>query len=322
MDNLEENFLSLPISNQYRDIARSIASQQLFPEVAERLKCNTLAVLVMRDYLEMMGISTSLQTSDSWHPVVRLCADVADLEIEGIGKLECRSLQLRESTCYVPPEVWEDRIGYVVVQFEENCRSARLLGFVKRVSTEFIALNRLEPIENLCVAIAALQESSQQNLRSNEVIASLSNWLQNLFESGWEEIENLLDSRQSQYAYRTREISRSLHNDLDNLTEVRRGKLIDFVFQMTGCLVALIITISQSNQNEISIRIALYPISETFLPEFLKLAVLNDEGKVFLQAQSRSIDNYIQIQLSGNTGEHFSIRVSLAESYLIENFII
>lgn len=322
MNNIEENFLSLPISNQYRGIARSVASQQLLPEVAERLKRNTLAVLVMHDYLEMMGISTSLQTSDSWHPVVRICADVADLEIEGIGKLECRSLQLGESTCYVPPEVWEDRIGYVVVQFEENLRSARLLGFVKQVSTEFIALNRLEPIENLCMAIAALRESSQQNFGSNKAIVSLSNWLQNLFESGWEEIENLLDSKQSQYAYRTKEISKSLRNNLTNSEEIRRGILFELGVTTPKYLLALIATISPKGQNEIDIRLSLYPISEAFLPELIELVVLDDAGNEFLKGQARSVDNYINIQFSGSIGERFSIRVSLDDNSLIENFTI
>jgi hypothetical protein len=120
MNNIEDFSISLPITTAARNIAQRFASQQSSSDVAERVRRNTLSVLVMRDYLEMMGIATNLEASDSWHPVVRLCADVADLEIDGFGKLECRSLQAGESTCYMPPEVWEDRIGYTVLRLEED----------------------------------------------------------------------------------------------------------------------------------------------------------------------------------------------------------
>jgi hypothetical protein len=44
----------------------------------------------------------------------------------------------------VPPEVREDRIGYTVLRLEEDGRSATILGFVKKVSTENLALDLLE----------------------------------------------------------------------------------------------------------------------------------------------------------------------------------
>jgi hypothetical protein len=321
MFNIKDSFLSLPIVNEHRDIARSFAAKQSFLDIAERVERNTLAVLVMRDYLEMMGISTSLESSDSWNPVVQICANVADLDIEGVGKVECRSLNEGESTCYVPPEVWGDRIGYTFVQLNTNLRSATILGFMPHVETESVMIGLLEPIERLCKAIADLRASTPQVSGNLNAIANLSNWLQNLFEAGWLELETLLDGNQPQYAWRNREFLSSIAN-ASNLTEVRRGKLIDFGLQMSGCIVALVITISQVTQNETSIRLAIYPMTDTFLPEFLKLVVLDDSGNIFLQAQARSIDNYIQLQLSGNKGENFSVQVSLAEVLLTENFVV
>lgn len=478
MNNIENYFLSLPISTTALNVARSLASQALFPSTGERLKHNTLAVLVIRDYLEMMGISTNLEGSDCWNPIVRICADVADLEIEGIGKLECRSLLAGETTCYVPPEVWEDRIGYVVVQLEANLGSATLLGFVSEVSTEFILFDHLEPIENLLEAIEAIAtlqkttSSLMQAIRSpingilgiaeilldahdltpeqadyvdtikrsayrileldnrnneilevankraflvnmshdirtpmngilgmaeilldisdltpeqsdyvemikystesllanvNEVfnfshtedfklhftiadtitssidevqqretsiispditldvssaIANLSNWLLDVFDSGWQELENLLDGKQTQYAYRTREISNSFRSNPDDSQEVRRGMLFDLGFEMPNSLLVMITAISQISENEINIRLIVYPISDIFLPEFLKLVVLDELGNTFLQAQARSIDNYMQLQFRGHIGEYFSVKVSFENAYLTNNFII
>jgi Protein of unknown function (DUF1822) len=321
MFNIKDSFLSLPIANEYRDIAHSFASKQPFLNIAERVQRNTLAVLVMRDYLEMMGISTNLETSDSWNPVVQICANVADLDIEGLGKVECRSLQTEDTSCSVPPEVWGERIGYTFIQIDANLRAATILGFVPQVEIESVEIAILEPIENLCVAIANLQASTSQVSVNANAIANLSNWLQDLFESGWQELETLLDGNQPQYAWRNRDFLSSIPS-ASNLTEVRRGKLIDLGLQISGCLVSLVITISESTQNETSIRLAIYPMTDIFLPEFLKLVVLDEAGNIFLQAQARSIDNYIQLQFSGNKGEMFSIQVSLVEVFLIENFIV
>lgn len=320
--NIEDSLLFLPISSKSRQLARSLADQHSIPSLVERVRRNTLAVLVIHDYLEMMGVTTNLEASDCWNPVVQICADIADLEIEGVGKLECRSLLSGESICYVPAEVWADRIGYVVVQFDADWRSASLLGFIPQVSTESIAIECLEPIENLLVVIKDKRESTLHNVENNLAIASLSNWLQNLFESGWQELETLLSGTQPQLAWRTRQLSSYIFNDLSNQNEVRRGKLLDFGFQLSSSVLALLITISPIDQTEINIRLTIHSIADMFLPEFLKLVVIDDSGNIFLTAEARSIDNYIQLQFSGSIGEQFSVQVSLGEFSLVENFII
>ncbi len=323
--NIEDSSLFLPISTKSRKLARSLAAQHSIPSLVERVRRNTLAVLVIHDYLEMMGVTTNLEVSDCWNPVVQICADIADLEIEGVGKLECRSILSGEEICYVPAEVWAERIGYVVVQFDSDWRSASLLGFVPQVSTESIAIECLEPIENLLVAINYKKESTLQNVVNNLAISNLSNWLQNLFESGWQELETLLSvlsGTQPQLSWRTRQLTSDIFNDLSNQNEVRRGKLIDLGFQLSSSVLALLITISPIDQTEINIRLTIHSVVDMFLPEFLKLVVIDDSGSVFLTAESRSIDNYIQIQFSGRIGEQFSVQVSLGEFSLVENFII
>jgi hypothetical protein len=75
---------------------------------------------VVNDYLQMLGIATELSTSNIWKPAIRLTADIADLEIVGVGTLECRPVQKSSQTCYIPAEVWSNRIGYVVVQLTSS----------------------------------------------------------------------------------------------------------------------------------------------------------------------------------------------------------
>jgi hypothetical protein len=217
MNNIKDFPLTLPINTLAKNTAQRFASQQSSPEAAEQVRRNTICIFVMCNYLEMMGIPTNLEASDSWHPVVRLCGDVAELEIVGVGKLECRSLRAGESTCYVPPEVWEDRIGYTVLRLEEDGRSATILGFVKKVSTEYLALDRLEPIENLCEAIAALRPKP----------IKIIDWFQGLFDSVWLELETLLVNPQPQFAWKSANRS-TISNPSSNQTIHRiTGRVIN-----------------------------------------------------------------------------------------------
>ena len=306
MNNIEDSSISLPITTVASNTSQRFASQPSSPDVAERVRRNTLSVFVNRDYLEMMGISTNLEASDSWNPVVRLCADVADLEVVGGGKLECRSLQVGESTCYMPPEVWEDRIGYTVLRLEEDGRSATILGFVKKVSTENLALDLLEPIENLCEEIAILRERSKA-VAANP-IGNLIKWSQDLLDSGWQQLETLLVNSQPQLAgaggWRG---------------SISHKKEIDLSDYLPNCQVELVVTRWQGTEE---IRLAVSPITGECLPQFLKLVVLDKTGKVFQEIESRSIDKRIQFKFNGEVGEHFSAQVVFAELVVTENFII
>jgi hypothetical protein len=93
---LEDFALTLPITQAARTTAQQFASNQPTPEKAEQVRLNTLCVWVVNDYLEIMGIPTSLTSSDSWNPVIRLCANIADLELPGVGRLECRPVNLSQ----------------------------------------------------------------------------------------------------------------------------------------------------------------------------------------------------------------------------------
>jgi hypothetical protein len=126
--------------------------------------------------------------ADSWNPIARLCADVADLEVTGIGRLECRPLKLHEQTCYIPPEVWSDRIGYVVVQIDESSLSATVLGFTQTANTEEVSINQLRPVEDL---IDRLNQPMPTAAAPTPAMAgksrvNLSQWMANAFETGWQ----------------------------------------------------------------------------------------------------------------------------------------
>ena len=160
MSHVEDGALRLPITEAARQVATEFANRQPTPQKMAQVRSNTLAVWVVNDYLQLMGISTHLHSSDSWNPVVQLSADIADLDVAELGRLECRPVLSGATTCYIPPEVWCDRIGYVAVEIENTLRRAKLLGFTPTAVTEHFPLKQLQPLESLLVHLNKLRSSA------------------------------------------------------------------------------------------------------------------------------------------------------------------
>lgn len=126
----------IPISEGMKAQAIEFAQVQPSPEKSTQVEQNTLAVLAMNTYLQWQNYSTDLEVGDSWNVSTQLLGDVADLMIEGLGRIECRPILTDEEVCPLPPEVWHNRIGYVVVQLQLEIGQARLLGFIPAFDPE------------------------------------------------------------------------------------------------------------------------------------------------------------------------------------------
>ena len=327
--------LPLPITQRALQLAEQFARQQPTQAKAEQVRLNTVAVCVMNDYLQMMGISTNLSAGDSWNPVVQLCADVADLQT-GAGRLECRPLSSLTAVedgaeaCMIPPEVWHDRIGYVVLQIDLFNQEANLLGFVEQAAVEELPLSSLQPPEELLDHLdrlfnsATVMESNpqpiiqpiSQNAESSQT--RLGQWLQNIFEAGWQTVEALLSTPELQLAY---EVRGEQPATVGSATPLRRAKLIRLNPQTTERLLMLIVELNPLEQ-QTQIRLQLHPIAQFYLPPNLVLTILDEAGNTFLQAQSTEVDNYIQLELSGEVGEAFDVQIRLGDDEVTESFVI
>ena len=310
--------LPLPITRRAIALADQFAHRHPV-EKATQVRLNTLAVCVVNDYLQMMGIAADPTASDSWNPVSQLCADVADLEVLGVGKLECRPFLVNGQTndiCNVPPEVWEDRIGYVVVQINEATQEASLLGFVERANGA-LPLSELRSPEVLLDHLDRLMHP----VAAASSMANLSQWLQNTFEAGWQTVDSLLNPPSLDYGFRGRE-SAAPQDNLQNSLQgsLRRAKLIDLNIQMPHP-VALVVELTPEDE-QTAICLQVHPTDTTYLPPDLRLAVLDEAGEIFLEAQSRGTDNYIQLQFSGQLGETFRVQVAIADASVVESFVI
>jgi Protein of unknown function (DUF1822) len=186
-------WIPLPITGDAKKLAQQFANDLPNPQKAEQIYLNTLAVCTVNNYLRIVGIPTNLSAGDSWNPAARLLANVADLTVAGLGSLECRPMRKSAGFCYVPPEVQDGRIGYVVVQIDEEAGEATLLGFAATVESEELLVKDLQSIDDLLeYLIVPTPQIAQQP-------TNLNNWLQNIFDAGWETVEMLLNPPQLGY---------------------------------------------------------------------------------------------------------------------------
>ncbi|MBW4604153.1 MAG: DUF1822 family protein [Calothrix sp. FI2-JRJ7] len=312
------NALPLPISETAIFTARSFAQLQPTREKAEKVLLNTLSVLTVSYYLNLMGVSTDVNVADSWNPVMRLSMDVADLDVPGVGKIECRPASINEDFCYIPPESWGTRVAYVVVVIDECLEEAKVMGFVKFCSTSVLHYEELLPLEDLA-------EHLERQKLAESTLVSLSRWVSGVVEYGWQTVESLLENLELRPAYVFRSVEAISGDTVIKETlapTIRRAKLFDLGIQIANQPVILIVEIIPQTELKTSVRLQLHPTGAVYLQPSIVLSVLDESLNLFLEAQSRSADNYIQLQFSGEVGERFSVRVGHDGAYITEHFVI
>ena len=319
---LMSDSLALPITQTARRIALEFGRQQSTPEKVQQVYLNTLAIWAVKDYLDLMGIAYDLEASDSWNPVVRLGADVADLVVSGIGRLECRPIAAHDTTCSIPPEVWSDRIGYLLVMINDEQHQASLLGFTPAVIAGNISLKQLQPLESL---LAHLSEfSPQPALVSVGPCTDLGQWAQGVFDQGWQRLGELLQHPSLEPAFNFRSATTStLDLDADSV-QIERAKLVQFKDDATDISLVLIMNLLQTEiDGQRMIRVQLRPSGHSpYLPTNLVLRILDAQKTTFLEAQSRCEDNYLQLQFSGSPGEQFHLSLEQGNQTITEAFVL
>ena len=319
--------MPMPITQKAIETANKFAAQQPTPEKREQVYLNTLAILAVQDYLQLMEIDTDLADSDSWNPVVRLCADVADLNLPGLGKLECRPVRAFYSDeklslsalapcsniCSVPPEVWCERIGYVVVQIDEERKEANLLGFAKTAGMGELYFNQLESLDSLLEYLEKLTPSP----------VNLGEWLTNVFETSWQAIEDIFAAERLVFRDATA-FRKGGRNSLFADAEIVRAKLINLGIQLGNKPIALVMAVSQERDSKINILAQLHPAGcDRFLPTHIKLVLLSESGESLQEVQSRGMDLWIQLrQFRVQPGTNFSLQVILDDISIMEAFTI
>lgn len=320
---LMSDSLALPITLAARQIAQDFGQQQSTPEKYQQVYLNTLAVLAVKEYLALMEIPCNLDASDSWNPVVRLCADVADLVIPGMGSLECRPILPDTPTCLLPPEVWSDRVGYVIVIIDEQHRRARILGFTPTAQAGQIAIEQLQPLESLLAHISEFMLVDAKASAFSQT--DLGQWLQGIFNQSWQVVEDLLQPSTLEPAFNFRSAATTSTVELDDDTvQIKRAKLVKFKNDAEEIPLVLIMNLLQTETDtQRMLCVQLRPAGQcASLPANLVLRVLDNQHNTFLEAQSRQADNYLQLEFSGLPGEQFHLDLEQGKHILTETFII
>ncbi len=100
--------------------AKTFAVEQITQERQRRVYMDTLAVYAVHSFLRWMDVETDLEASESWNRLPGDLEEGADLVLPQLGTLECCAVLPGETSCTVPTASIRERIGYVLVQFEQN----------------------------------------------------------------------------------------------------------------------------------------------------------------------------------------------------------
>jgi hypothetical protein len=352
----DADFLSIPITFQTRAFAQRCAQLHPLGPVAQRVWEHGLAVGAIGQYLELLGIPTQPSHSDLSNPVVQLAAAVADLEVVGMGRLECCVIQTGAQEGQVPPEVWSEepetspdeaidlanslRIGYIFVRLNADQRSAEILGFLPRVRSETVSLSELLPLAELGPYLDQVRTQLAPRQVSRSFI-KLGDWIRGLISDGWQQLEagTLFPQPLAGYCFRwsgqpesdtqtpAPQSPETLGNQPQTSETIRCAKVLQdwqpLNRQEAKALpesVVLVVEVYPNEWHTTRLSLQVHPGSERrYLPPEVELTVLDQAGESFLTAKSRQQDDYIQLQFNGVAGEAFRVKV-IADSCWVQEF--
>jgi hypothetical protein len=288
--------------------AAQFCNQQRQPLKAEQVYRNTLAVWAVHERLRGEGIATDLAASHSWNLIFQTCSDGADLVLPGQGRLECRPVDQDAAVMLVPPETWEDRLGYVAVQLDDALETATVLGVVETVQQEAVALADLQDFS------AWLERLRPQlSFPVSPTLTRLQDWLQGQLDQGWQTLESLLHQPTPALNPRSALVER-------DRALIRRAKPLALPSLGEAQIVVVVAILPQAEQWQIAVSLGPQPPAKQ-LPPGLTLSVLDPDGIAVMQAQSRATEQ-LTLEFTGEPGDRFSVQITLGATTLTEAFEI
>jgi hypothetical protein len=343
--------IPLPIPQDSIALAMVAASQYSSPDKSQQIRLNTLAVLVMNDFLNLLQVKTAVTLGDSWGKMAALM-DTADLVLPDFGKLECRpvkgfvhldALDVSQDSpkfVHVPAEVWDDRIGFVVIQIDEENHRAELLGFTVAVDTEAFAIADLQAMTALVDRLESLQpqmatsgipaiRSKFQTLthRVDQSVTRLGDWFAETLEAGWQSIERM--TLAPAFAFRFREPAAAFGEAAT--FRICRGKVINLdvenaLTRSNPRQVSLIVGIqpstSPSGIPEHQVTLSFYPVNPDLSLPLFQAAVRDETGVVHYEGAVALGDEFLEFEFNCGGDESFDLVISSDEFQIVESFAV
>jgi hypothetical protein len=237
--------------------------------------------------------------------------NVADLQVESIGKLECRPVLPGADILEIPAEVRAGRVGYLAVQFDQSLKQAHIIGFTSTAAAT-MPLDQLQSIDALP---AYLQQLRLQNAAASKCVdrINLRQWINNCFEESWQELQAIFSSNQPRLAFRSS----------DNAARrVERGRLIQLTTPQKTVAVLLVIELNSFSDQDTNIRLAVLSTSDhSYLPADLQVKILDARQTAVMQAIAGPTNPNIEFDFSAKLNEQFSVEMRLGEILFSENFV-
>jgi hypothetical protein len=289
---------TVPLSGADFKLAQKFSCEQKDADKSKQVFLNTLAVLAVNFYCQCLKVETNLEESTIGHYNRRILMDSADLKIDVLGKLECRPVLPNENICYVPSEVWSDRVGYVVVEIDEEAKKAILFGFVEQIKTNELPLAQLPDIDNL-VDLLLLAKNKQL--------------LERTFAKNWNEDESaeILKDKQKKLVRRDSPALPTIDKSITS--PLYRAKYITLIRRTFILLVR--ITPTKEGKFQLLVEVE----SSKKIPSDLNLKLLSLSDQT-LKANPTKGDHYISLKYTLQLGESFQIQVKRGEEIHTEQF--
>jgi Protein of unknown function (DUF1822) len=280
--------MPLPVSKIARRRAQAYADQYFIPDTRE-IYLNTLSVLIADTYFQMLNFPTNLIRAERWNAAYRLWGGAAELELVGLGNIECRTVRAGQATIILPPDTWDDRIGYLFIEIAASEKVAKLLGFLPavslRISEAEVIINDLQSIDQMIDYLTDLENSSSTSFQTTY----LRSWLNNIYRMDWE----------------------PAIRDLNVATGQKKISLAKQIF-------VLLVSVSQGNDELTCIRVTVRAESG-FLPRGLKVSV-PDEYDIHTEIVNEPAD-LIVIPLEFLAGAEFWVELQMEADSVKEYFI-
>jgi len=299
---LDDLAIPFPISASFRHQARTYSAQYFTPNLQQRIYFNTLAVFVADAYFRMLGFETNLTKSERWNAIQRLWSEANELELQGLGNLECCTLTKEQQTIILPPENLGNIIGYIFVEIVNSEKEAILMGFLPafdaETTNEEVKITDLKSMDDLIDYLSQKETSSLAETVeiddlslefADKKITYLRNWLNNIYEGEWQP---------SMRDLRTATCKKNL--------------------QLAGQLFAMQLSVSQNSEELITVRV-IVQCENTLLPKGMQVSV-PDESDIYTETVNE-VANLISIPLELSPGEEFWVELRIGETFIREYFV-
>lgn len=247
----------------------------------------------------MLGFETNLTEPDRWNALQRLWSEANELELTGLGNLECQAIEAGQQTVILSAESSSDLIGCLFVEIDRTNRSASLIGFVPAViSGQEVAIAELQSMDDLIDYLAQLKTSVSIEIPqiiditrefAEKKTTYLRDWLNNIYTADWE----------------------PAMRGLQTVTCKKKLQLAELVFEMQ---------LSVDRHNDESVLVRVIVRGEGFiLPSGMQVSV-PDEFDIYTETVKDAAD-LIDIPLELLSGEEFWVELRLGESAIREYFV-